>query len=392
MRLQGVRVGELLPSQILELTINGVRESRILEFKRELPGASDEERKEFLADVAALANTSGGVILYGVETTRDAQGRDTGVAESIVGIEATNLDAVQQRLMSLLRDGAQPALARHVTLQLIHFIDEGNSLVVLALGVDSSLDRPHMVTLRGTTRFWRRSEAGKYQPDVPELRRVFLESASWLEECEEFRARRLEVIRQSSTIDGQRAVVVHVLPMGRLKSRIDIRGCGEALNTAFPPLKHSGWNHRYNADGFLTFTPDRSGSILSYTQCFRFGGIEGVSAAFVVDRRLQGSDTTTRVLWGKDFSGVLTSFVTAGVKNLRQVLAVEPPLCLAVSLLGVQGAVLLHDGWHDGHPVDQPQLILPPVVLESESDISVECRGLMDIVWQAAGWNGQPPH
>ena len=94
---------------ISELAANGVGESKVLEFKKELPGNSDDEKKEFLADVSAMANTAGGVIIYGVSTARDSQGRDTGIAESIDGIGATNVDTVQQWCLSLLRDGVQPA-------------------------------------------------------------------------------------------------------------------------------------------------------------------------------------------------------------------------------------------------------------------------------------------
>lgn len=45
------------------LVINQVAERRTLEFKRELPGNSESQRKEFLADVTSFANAQGGDLL-----------------------------------------------------------------------------------------------------------------------------------------------------------------------------------------------------------------------------------------------------------------------------------------------------------------------------------------
>ncbi len=51
---------------IEDLIEHQVPESRNLEFKRQLPGNSDSEKKEFLADVTAMANSGGGDIVYGM--------------------------------------------------------------------------------------------------------------------------------------------------------------------------------------------------------------------------------------------------------------------------------------------------------------------------------------
>lgn len=62
------------------LVASGASEGRDLEFKRELPGGSDAEIKEFLADVTSLANAHGGDLVFGVEESAGTATRISGVA------------------------------------------------------------------------------------------------------------------------------------------------------------------------------------------------------------------------------------------------------------------------------------------------------------------------
>lgn len=64
-------VGQIKEADIVALVQARTPEGRQLEFKSQLPGRAEAERKEFLADVASFANGQGGVILYGISTSRD---------------------------------------------------------------------------------------------------------------------------------------------------------------------------------------------------------------------------------------------------------------------------------------------------------------------------------
>lgn len=45
----------------IDLLLTGnVQDGRTIDYKRDLPGGSDSDRKEFLADVSSFANTVGG--------------------------------------------------------------------------------------------------------------------------------------------------------------------------------------------------------------------------------------------------------------------------------------------------------------------------------------------
>ncbi len=50
-------------ADIEALVANEVREGRTLDYKENLPGNSDGDKTEFLADVSSFANASGGYIL-----------------------------------------------------------------------------------------------------------------------------------------------------------------------------------------------------------------------------------------------------------------------------------------------------------------------------------------
>jgi len=39
----------------------------MLDYKRDVPGESDQDKKEFLADISSFANATGGDLIYGVD-------------------------------------------------------------------------------------------------------------------------------------------------------------------------------------------------------------------------------------------------------------------------------------------------------------------------------------
>jgi len=71
---------DLRIEDVVALKTNGVAESRVLDFKSAPVGNSDRNRKEFLADVTAFANASGGDIVFGIKT-------QDGLPSDLSGIE-----------------------------------------------------------------------------------------------------------------------------------------------------------------------------------------------------------------------------------------------------------------------------------------------------------------
>lgn len=83
---------------IEDLVENEMEESSTLEYKEQLPSGGDEDTREFLYDVAALANGGGGYLVFGIKDRKDTFNKPTGVPDEIVGIADSNLASDIARL------------------------------------------------------------------------------------------------------------------------------------------------------------------------------------------------------------------------------------------------------------------------------------------------------
>lgn len=66
-------IDEITEEDLQALIDNSVLESKSIEYKQSLPGNSDSEKKEFLADVSSFANASGGDLIYGIIEDRNTR-------------------------------------------------------------------------------------------------------------------------------------------------------------------------------------------------------------------------------------------------------------------------------------------------------------------------------
>lgn len=83
------------------LVLNGVPESRTIEYKRDLP--DPKSKREFLADVTSFANANGGDLLYGIEAPR-------GSPVAIASIAIRDPDAELRRWEDIIQSGVEPRL------------------------------------------------------------------------------------------------------------------------------------------------------------------------------------------------------------------------------------------------------------------------------------------
>ena len=235
-----------------------VPESKTLEYKQKLPGGSDRDRKEFLADVSSFANASGGDIIYGIEEAvaeaDDGRGKNTAKPKCVQPIEGTTADEAKRRLEEMIRRGIDPRLGVQIK-EITGWGDDGQGFVIL-IHIRKSFASPHMVTLGGTSRFHSRHSSGKYQLDVDELRTAFLATESQAERIKHFRQDRIGKIIAEETpiaLASSSCLVLHVIPLASFlnNERLDLSRDPYQLMRTFGPLR-SGRSFRHNLDGFLS--------------------------------------------------------------------------------------------------------------------------------------------
>lgn len=383
MRLLGKSITNVTAQDVEDLVENKVTESITREYKVVLPGNSDSEKKEFLADVSALANTLGGTIVYGILEEKDEGGQNTGIPESIVGLGQLNLDKVKLRLENMLRDGLEPRLPS-VAFESV----DCDGKTVLLLGVSRSILAPHMVSFQRDGKFYRHNNAGKYQMDVHEIRQAFLETEEFARRAKEFRDERVAPVREFlsgprlTAAPRLRADLLHIVPLAFSRSRIDLTPYHSRLNLHLAPPGAGGWNHRPNSDGFLVYHQDSPAPGASHIQYFRDGCVE-------VLQYLENEDPLR--------GGALENKIVSYVRKILEIypdLGVEPPVAIFCTLLGVGGAAIAVPQNMFGpspNQIDRSELFLPDVVLEDfAQDIPSALRPMFDAFWQSAGWDRSP--
>lgn len=359
---------------------NGVSEGIDLEFKQELPGTSDADKREFLADVTALANSSGGFLLFGVSETN-------AVASAIPGVVRSNLDQAILRLDNLMRDSVKPRVIG-VRMRPIPISDEH---AVLAVHIPRSMQSPHMVAYGGLSRFFGRNSRGKYRLDVDELRSAFLASATAEERVERFRAERLLRIQSGDTpvrLDAAEKLVLHVVPLlGRPGTNLLDPNAVTELFPQLKPMWSGSPEYRFNLRGIALHPRlQDDGSTFSYLQVFRDGSFEAVTTGPIRREEDQNYIRSLEVepLLIKSTRDYLTAQTRLGV---------EGPRLVMVSFLGIKDYMVLpkteNRHWLSyGLPLPFDDLILPEVQATDDTVDSAELlRPVLDVMWQAAGWD-----
>lgn len=381
MSLANKSIEDVEEADVQGLVLGGAPEGRNIEYKLTLPGGGDNDKKEFLADVSSFANASGGDIVYGMREER-------GAAAELVGLTAADMDAERLRLEETIRNGVSPRIPG-LTIRVIPLHASGAALIIR---VPRSFARPHMVTYKGSSRFYSRNSGGKYQLDVAELRAAFLLSETFAERARNFRAERLGSIAAGQAplkLQDPPLAVLHLVPAAAFDpgTRLDVSplaGKGDRLS---PMFDGGGYNSpRHNFDGLLSHA-SRDGEASSYVQLFRSGIVEAVLAD-VKDPGPEGQ----KLIPCNWLEGHLIRALPIYLKAQEET-GVEPPVFLMFSMLGVAGYVMGVGARYRRHgyaqsPIDRDALIVPEIMLEGfEQEASGVLRPAFDAVWNAAGWS-----
>ena len=370
---------------------NKIGEIKTLEYKEKLPASQDNDRKEFLADISSFANSSGGDIIYGIKAALNENGKKTGEPEKVVPLQGITADEAKLQIEALIRDGIEPRIPVHVK-SIDGYSADGKGFVIL-VRIPQSFASPHMVKFKNTSRFYCRNSAGKYQLDVQEIRNAFLATDSQAERIRNFLQNRLAKIIADETpvaLSSDHCLVLHLIPISSFLNHQRFQlSSNSNLTSNFSPIGASGYNNRYNLDGFLTHRTDQQTNLCySYCQIFFNGVIEAVCSDIL---RVQNGQRPKKGETGFIASVAYEQYLIKTIKNYfkgYKALDIEAPVIISMALLGCKGAYLWIDfsSGLDSQPIDRGMALLPDVKVESlDEDVPAIMKPIFDAVWNACG-------
>lgn len=247
-------------------------------------------------------------------------------------------DAEILRFESTARSGLQPRIfgfeARAVS------ISGGDSVIILR--VPRSYNQPHRIIRQGSgnNRFFSRSSAGKYEPNVDELRLLFARAPELANRIRDFRAERIVQIAANNApvpLIDTHALTIHLVPFSAFDTRLNLPpDPHQRLYMAFPPiLSSSAIDFRINVDGLLTLSnADRSSKEnRSYVQLHHNGIVEAVASSFLMG---DGTSKNKYRLNSLRTEAAIVKFSFTYLTGLSRIGCV-PPFAVLVSLIGMNG-------------------------------------------------------
>ena len=369
---------------IKSLIDGGASESVHLEFKRDTYGNADADKKEFLKDITAFANTLGGHLIIGVD-------ENDGIATSLEPI-SENIDDELQRLENIARTGIEPT----ITGLRMKRIDNEN---VIVIHIPRSFNPPHRVIYKGSNRYYGRNSSGKHELSLEELRQSFGEQRSIEERAKSFVGQRFLSIQAGDGImplpEKNGTLVMHLVPLLNFgtERRIDVVKIKELqeTNSHFNRIDSPGsGSQRINLEGYCVYHSDTP--CQAYTQIFNNGVVEATNTSLFRRYKHPYPTKRDRVYWrefsGRDLPLSLIEAINDYMQGLHA-LEIMPPILLQISMMGIKGiemGIKLDDPYHVPPSYERDVLHLPSsVITEFSADENYQSviAEQMHFLWNA---------
>ena len=349
-------------------------ESLTIEYKSELPGRSDKDRAEFLKDACAMANASGGTIIFGISDQH-------GSASELSGLRLGDADSEIRRLSQILTSGIEPRLGSARFTQLSHA--DGD---VLILDIPESFDQPHRYNFNGHSKFVIRNGTHTSELALDQLRSAFDKSSSRLDRIRSRWSEELSLTKLWKPIIAGPVCVVRLTPMVAADGR-QVINPNEAYEH-WGKLILSDWgggSSSFNYEGLAVYHGRGLEALGGYVQVHRTGALTAYRTARVTidDRKIIPSSTVEAFI--REAVTTLTNFAL---------------------LCGVRGSAVLHIGltrlrgyefgagerygFDRTEVMDLQELSLPEIWIDDLEQLPAAPDELLrpgfDLIWQSYGW------
>ncbi|HLP87337.1 MAG TPA: ATP-binding protein [Nostocaceae cyanobacterium] len=377
------RLDDITEAELQSLVDNSVEESRTIEYKSQLPGNSDGDKKEFLADVSAFANTAGGDLIYGIAEDKDNK------PVSLDGLEIENIDKTIRRLEDIIIHGLEP----RIPLPEFKLVSLANSKQVLIIRINKSWNSPHRVSFQHYDKFYGRGANRKYLLSVDELRTAFNLSELTSERMKNFRVNRITNIIAGDTpvqlyIDKSPIISLHLIPVTSFNfSHIyDLNKVDSYKELLLTISSENSRQCKYNMDGLLYYNVIGN-QAYSYVQFLRNGIIESVWKQLNLSKESENLLDSNRI--ELELIKVLSSYL-----NFLKKIETEPPIFIFLTIMGVKEHYIfvsrqyhLFKKFQDN--IDRDILWIPEVIIDNyEVEASKILKPCFDLMWNAGGFKG----
>jgi hypothetical protein len=359
------------------LITNRIPEGPLLEFKRDHYGRKDADKREFAADVTAMANAKGGYILIGVD-------EDQGFACAAAGVGTDNADELILAVAQSLRSIIEPEIFGLG----VRWLPVLDNMGILLVHVPQSWSAPHAVTHEKSCKFFLRDENGKHPMSVQEIKRSFSFAGEIEGRVREFRSTRLELLRRNegplAIAEDEPKLVYHLLPLSAVTNPQQIRF--DQHDSGISPFDARGYNSLHSIDGFVTYSgrEEIMKAVRAFTTLFRSGAVEAVGNISA------GKSDSAPIL---HLTGIEKSLLEKTEQCLRELKkrGISMPFYVIVSMLSVKGhaASSRFDMNAMLYPFRAEDLQLPELLIDQHNiDLPVPTilRPLFDLLWNAFGW------
>jgi len=391
MSLRGRHVAEINEADLQDLITDRVRESQTLEYKRDSYGRNDEQVREMLRDISAMANAFGGDLLIGVD--EDAEG----VAIELLGIE--NAEEEAQRMVSSCLSNLEDRIPGLVGWP----VPLSNGRHVILVRIQRSLRAPHMVTFRGLNQFWVRHDRQKSPMSIHEIKEACLKVEGLMEKLDRFLERRKGEIR--ADIRTSPYYIISVTPIFVDTEVLDIRDQELRGLLANPPGQRvSGWNvsfdeaPRPSLHGLRLETRNRTS-----LELFRNGYLDlrvRIGDSFFYDHRVRRDERERQVFNAYAIVEYPVSLIRLA-KAIYNHIGLTDLVVVSISLYNIAGFALMPEApkniqrylglwdrlaavWESNHleilPRQAPSLDYPDRIAKES----------VDRIWQAFGFEQAP--
>lgn len=372
-------IEDIVGDDFYALVQNRVREGLRLDFKRDLLGNSDSDKREFVRDVCAMANADGGDIVFGIDERE-------GEAVEFTGVGNVDLDAEILRLTEIIRSGLDPRLPS------VRFkpVKTSNGISGLVARVPRSWLSPHRVLTLKDYQFYLRTGVGKHPMAIEEIRAAFGQQDILAERIIEFRDKRIGLlgsVYEPIPLAPQEAfLIVHVVPFAAVARRGKVAFNNYKIPSDIMAAAFGGHSFRHNADGFLLYTSSGmgDGTALGYIQLFNDGSAEMVYPLPKNEGKVRFPSVAIpeRII---KFMDCLIAFYEEQ--------SIQPPVVFMASITGADKVHFVTSRMFD----DIPQLLRVPnlritdcLISDFEVPSFISLRPFFDHLWQAFGFANCP--